>query len=142
KEFALRRSFAYTVVTPDESQVLGCVYINPSDTHDARVWMWLRRSAWEDGLDPSSRRLSASGFCASGPSRSSTGPTALSQHRQFSRSFPNTRPNQCPRPRAKEIRPRTELWRHPPARGSRSLGHAARHEGREARSKGCRSRNG
>jgi hypothetical protein len=52
KEFELRRSFAYTVVTPDESQVLGCVYINLSDTHDARVGMWVRRSAWEDGLDP------------------------------------------------------------------------------------------
>jgi hypothetical protein len=52
KEFELRRSFAYTVVAPDESQVLGCVYINPSETHDARVWMWVRRSAWEEGLDP------------------------------------------------------------------------------------------
>jgi hypothetical protein len=52
REFELRRSFAYTVVTPDESRVLGCVYINPSQTHDARVWMWVRRSAWEEGLDP------------------------------------------------------------------------------------------
>ena len=52
KEFQIRRSFAYTMVAPDESQVLGCVYIDPSDTHDARVWMWVRRSAWEDGLDP------------------------------------------------------------------------------------------
>ena len=52
KEFQLRRSFAYTVVAPDESQVLGCVYLNPSETHDARVNMWVRRTAWEDGLDP------------------------------------------------------------------------------------------
>jgi hypothetical protein len=52
KEFELRRSFAYTVVAPDESQVLGCVYVTPSDTEDARVWMWVRRSAWEAGLDP------------------------------------------------------------------------------------------
>jgi hypothetical protein len=51
KEFELRRSFAYTVVAPDESRVLGCVYVTPSDTHDTRVWMWVRRSAWEDGLD-------------------------------------------------------------------------------------------
>jgi hypothetical protein len=35
-----------------ESQVLGCVYFFPSETHDARVRMWVRRSAWEDGLDP------------------------------------------------------------------------------------------
>jgi hypothetical protein len=52
KEFLVRRSFAYTMVAPDESQVLGCVYVDPSETHDARVWMWVRRNAWEDGLDP------------------------------------------------------------------------------------------
>jgi hypothetical protein len=52
REFTLRRSFAYTVVAPDETQVLGCVYLNPSLTHDVRVRMWVRRSAWEDGLDP------------------------------------------------------------------------------------------
>jgi hypothetical protein len=51
-EFELRRSFAYTMVAPDESQVLGCVYLLPSETHDVRVRMWVRRSAWEDGLDP------------------------------------------------------------------------------------------
>ena len=52
REFKMRRSFAYTLVAPDESQVLGCAYINPSETHDARVWMWVRRGAWEKGLDP------------------------------------------------------------------------------------------
>jgi|SRR5581483_1901019 len=52
KEFELRRSFAYTVVAPDESEVLGCVYLNPSETHDARVQLWVRRSAYEAGLDP------------------------------------------------------------------------------------------
>ena len=52
KEFLTRRSFAYTMVARDESQVLGCMYVEPSDTHDAKVWMWVRRSAWEDGLDP------------------------------------------------------------------------------------------
>jgi hypothetical protein len=52
KEFETRRSFAYTMVAPDESQVLGCVYVEPSETHDAKVWMWVRRSAWEAGLDP------------------------------------------------------------------------------------------
>jgi hypothetical protein len=51
-EFELRRSFAYTVVAPDESEALGCVYLNPSDSHDARVWLWVRRSAQEAGLDP------------------------------------------------------------------------------------------
>ena len=52
KEFELRRSFAYTVVAPDESQVLGCVYLDPSETHDARVSLWVRSSAFEAGLDP------------------------------------------------------------------------------------------
>jgi hypothetical protein len=52
REFQLRRSFAYTIVAPDESRVLGCAYIDPSETHDARVWMWLRSQAWEEGLDP------------------------------------------------------------------------------------------
>jgi hypothetical protein len=52
REFQMRRSFAYTIVAPDESRVLGCAYIDPSDTHDARVWMWVRRDAYEDGLDP------------------------------------------------------------------------------------------
>ena len=52
REFELRRSFAYTIVAPDESRVLGCAYIDPSDTHEARVWMWVRRDAYEDGLDP------------------------------------------------------------------------------------------
>ena len=52
KEFELRRSFAYTVVTPDESEVVGCVYVNPSETHDASVKLWVRQSAWDAGLDP------------------------------------------------------------------------------------------
>ena len=52
KEFELRRSFAYTVVAPDESEVLGCVYLDPSETHDARVKLWVRRSAFAAGLDP------------------------------------------------------------------------------------------
>jgi len=51
-EFRIRRSFAYTVVAPDESQVLGCVYVYPSETHDARVRLWVRKRAWDEGLDP------------------------------------------------------------------------------------------
>jgi hypothetical protein len=51
KEFQLRRSFAYTVVAPDESRVLGCVYLYPAEDSDVRVLMWVRRDAWEAGLD-------------------------------------------------------------------------------------------
>ena len=52
KEFQLRRSFAYTVVAPDESRVLGCVYVDPDDEADAQVRLWVRRDAWDEGLDP------------------------------------------------------------------------------------------
>jgi hypothetical protein len=52
KEFQIRHSFAYTVVTPDESRVLGCFYLYPDAEADARAELWVRRDAWEDGLDP------------------------------------------------------------------------------------------
>lgn len=53
REFQTRRSFAYTVMTPDESRCLGCVYIYGSDTpaYDAMVVLWVRNSAYEQGLD-------------------------------------------------------------------------------------------
>lgn len=47
KEFQLRRSFAYTVVTLDESRVIGCVYIDPTRKrgYDAEVYLWAREAA-------------------------------------------------------------------------------------------------
>ncbi|MFC2031218.1 GNAT family N-acetyltransferase [Chloroflexota bacterium] len=53
KEFLIRSSFAYTVVTPDESQILGCVYVDPTDKagYDAEVFMWVRKSELDKGLD-------------------------------------------------------------------------------------------
>ena len=53
KEFQTRRSFTYTVVTPDESQVLGCVYIEPTSKrgYDAQVCLWARASQLEDVLE-------------------------------------------------------------------------------------------
>ena len=53
KEFQRRRSFAYTVVSLDESQVLGCIYINPSRKtgFDAVVYMWARQSELDSGLE-------------------------------------------------------------------------------------------
>jgi hypothetical protein len=46
KEFQRRSSFAYTVVTPDESRVIGCVYIKPTRKQgfDAVVFLWARES--------------------------------------------------------------------------------------------------
>ena len=53
KEFQTRRSFAYTVVTLDESQVIGCLYINPTTKsgYDASITMWVRTSVLDKGLD-------------------------------------------------------------------------------------------
>jgi hypothetical protein len=53
KEFQRRRSFAYTVVTPSESQVTGCVYINPTPkrSYDAVVYLWARQSELAGGLE-------------------------------------------------------------------------------------------
>jgi len=54
QEFLDRKAFAYTVVSLDESRVLGCVYINPTGVGgiDARVRMWVRQSEYDKGLDP------------------------------------------------------------------------------------------
>ena len=53
KEFQKRSSFAYTVMSLDESRCLGCVYVDPSDKvgYDARVTLWVRRSEMGKGLD-------------------------------------------------------------------------------------------
>ncbi|HSQ16839.1 MAG TPA: hypothetical protein VLM83_04005 [Anaerolineales bacterium] len=54
REFLSRVAFAYTVVSPDESRVLGCVYINPAKEEgiEARIRMWVRESEYKKGLDP------------------------------------------------------------------------------------------
>ena len=53
QEFFSRKAFAYTVVSLDETRVLGCVYINPSETiaSDAVVVMWVRQTEYDKGLD-------------------------------------------------------------------------------------------
>jgi hypothetical protein len=53
KEFQTRRSFAYTVVQPDESRVLGCVYILPTrkQGYDAEVYLWARQSELASGFE-------------------------------------------------------------------------------------------
>ena len=52
-EFQKRRSFAYTVVSLDESRVLGCLYLHPTacSGYDVEVSMWVRASEAETGLD-------------------------------------------------------------------------------------------
>lgn len=53
KEFERRTSFAYTVVTPDESRVVGCVYVNPTRKrgYDAVVYLWAREDTLAGGLE-------------------------------------------------------------------------------------------
>jgi RimJ/RimL family protein N-acetyltransferase len=52
-EFEDREAFAYTVVSLDETAVLGCLYIYPSQQEqiDAEVLMWVRESEYKRGLD-------------------------------------------------------------------------------------------
>ena len=52
REFTLRHSFAYTVMSLDESVCLGCVYIDPCQKigYDVVVSMWVRKSEF-DNLD-------------------------------------------------------------------------------------------
>ena len=53
REFQMRSSFAYTVMNHDESQCLGCIYIEPT-THpdyDAMTILWVRQSEVASGLD-------------------------------------------------------------------------------------------
>ncbi|WP_374686168.1 GNAT family N-acetyltransferase [Promineifilum sp.] len=54
EEFEQRAAFAYTVLSPDGTMCLGCVYINPPRDYptDARIYMWVRQSAHDQGLDP------------------------------------------------------------------------------------------
>ena len=68
KEFQRRTSFAYTVMSLDETQCLGCLYINPTALpgYDAEAFCWIRAShaadldatlyealrAWLDGAWP------------------------------------------------------------------------------------------
>ncbi|MEO0768642.1 MAG: GNAT family N-acetyltransferase [Cyanobacteria bacterium J06649_4] len=53
KEFQNRTSFAYTVMSLDESCCLGCVYIYPAPRtdYDAQVILWSRQSTLASGLE-------------------------------------------------------------------------------------------
>ena len=54
KEFQRRDSFAFTVMIPSESECLGCVYVVPTRKkgHEAAVYLWVRKSEFDKGLDP------------------------------------------------------------------------------------------
>lgn len=57
REFENRTSFAYTVMSPDETECLGCLYLNPpgyrsekSKDADVDVSFWVTQKAYEEGL--------------------------------------------------------------------------------------------
>ena len=53
KEFQLRSSFDYAVMSPDERRLLGCVYVDPPEAPgtDAEVWYWARASELASGFE-------------------------------------------------------------------------------------------
>lgn len=53
KEFQIRSTFAYTVMNLDESECLGCIYIEPTakPAYDAKVILWVRQSKVAAGLE-------------------------------------------------------------------------------------------
>ena len=54
QEFLDRKRFAYTVVSLDESKVLGCLYINPPEEktdYKPYAVMWVRQTEYDKGLD-------------------------------------------------------------------------------------------
>ena len=53
REFTRRNSFAYTVLSPDGSKVIGCVYIDPTRKvgYDAEITLWARESAQGEPAD-------------------------------------------------------------------------------------------
>ena len=58
KEFQMRSTFAYSVLSLDDSEVLGCVYVFPprsarskSANADAEVWFWATQSDSQPNLE-------------------------------------------------------------------------------------------
>ena len=81
KEFELRRSFAYTVVAPDDSQVLGCVYIDPRRPTMHTYGCGCVGQRGRRASTRSSKLRCATGLRASGLFRRSTGAAALAHPR-------------------------------------------------------------
>lgn len=53
REFTIRHSFAYTVMSLDENRCLGCCYIYPASdpAYDAEAFYWARQSELGNGLE-------------------------------------------------------------------------------------------
>lgn len=54
KEAQLGRAFNYAVMSPDETRLLGCVYVDPPEKqghYDAEVCFWVREDELDTGLE-------------------------------------------------------------------------------------------
>ena len=53
REFTLRHSFAYTVLSLNEEECLGCCYIYPASKldYDVQVFYWIRKEYLATGLE-------------------------------------------------------------------------------------------
>lgn len=51
-EFDARIAFAYSVLAPATDEVIGCVYIKPSSSADAEVYLWMREKEHTAGMTP------------------------------------------------------------------------------------------
>lgn len=71
KEFALRSSFDYAVLSLDEKRILGCVYVDPPhvDDTDADIWFWARQSELASGLEDTLQEFLLQWLGASWPFR-------------------------------------------------------------------------
>lgn len=69
KEFQLRSSFDYAVMSLDETRLLGCVYIDPpcEPGTDADVWFWARQSELALGLEDELGRFVVAWLAAAWP---------------------------------------------------------------------------
>ena len=53
KRFKKKQSFTFTVLDKSENNIIGCVYIYKGRYGpDAAVFMWVRHSEFQNGLDP------------------------------------------------------------------------------------------
>ncbi|WP_238710358.1 hypothetical protein [Oceanipulchritudo coccoides] len=69
KEFQLRSSFDYAVMSLDESKLLGCVYIDPpmEDGIEAEIWFWGRQSELLSGFEDQLENFLLSWIASSWP---------------------------------------------------------------------------
>jgi hypothetical protein len=69
KEFQLRSSFDYAVMSLDETRLLGCVYVDPPHATgtEADVWFWARQSELAAGLEDELGRFVVSWLASAWP---------------------------------------------------------------------------